>query len=221
MTKEKTDEILYVDIHEAQDRVELARARFRGIVEVVPLPTGDYVCGDMAFEWKQDDFVQSCYKRLIFQQMEELKEVYPNSYLIVAKNFNNIAYRFKHRNMAVGSVSSLIRRGHPPIFATNQKLAMDIMISTFHKHLDGGSGDIDTAFRTKLTPRRVASDSDWQLQVLQALPKLGEKKAKEILAHFGSLKAVINASPEDLKKIKGVKKLAERWHAIINAEYKE
>jgi ERCC4-type nuclease len=60
-----------------------------------------------------------------------------------------------------------------------------------------------------------------QTRIIGNLPGVGPKIARALLEHFGSVKAVSNASKEELMKVEKIgKKKAERIHAAINSDYR-
>lgn len=53
-----------------------------------------------------------------------------------------------------------------------------------------------------------------QLYILQGLPSIGPERARRLLARFGSVEAIVNAQPEDLRSVEGIgKQIADklRW----------
>ena len=53
-----------------------------------------------------------------------------------------------------------------------------------------------------------------QLYILQGFPNIGPERARRLLARFGSVEAIVNARPEELRSIEGVgKQIADklRW----------
>jgi len=53
-----------------------------------------------------------------------------------------------------------------------------------------------------------------QLYILQGLPSIGPERARRLLARFGSVEAIVNAQPKDLRSVEGIgKQIADklRW----------
>jgi len=62
--------------------------------------------------------------------------------------------------------------------------------------------------------RRLRGKPALQLFILQGLPNIGPERARRLLARFGSVGAVVNARPDELRSVKGIgKQVAEklRW----------
>jgi len=57
--------------------------------------------------------------------------------------------------------------------------------------------------------------------MVSALPSVGPAVARNLLKHFGSVQAVVNASEEELQKVELVgPKIAERIRELMGSEYK-
>jgi len=56
---------------------------------------------------------------------------------------------------------------------------------------------------------------------VEALPMVGPKLARALLTHFGSVRAVMNASEEELKEVEKLgEKKAKVIRALIDYQYK-
>ena len=59
-----------------------------------------------------------------------------------------------------------------------------------------------------------------QLFIIESLPNVGPVTARKLLEEFQSVKAVMNASEEDLKKVEGIgNKIAQRIIRVINSGF--
>jgi fanconi anemia group M protein len=57
--------------------------------------------------------------------------------------------------------------------------------------------------------------------LVEGLPGVGPRRARLLLAHFGTPAAVMCASPEELAQVPGIgKKSALRIWQVVNAEYR-
>lgn len=74
----------------------------------------------------------------------------------------------------------------------------------------------DEAHRFAITYHRKRRKKETIKSILDEIPKVGEKKKKELIKHFGSVEKIASASIEDLTTVPGIgKKLAETiWHFL-------
>ena len=70
--------------------------------------------------------------------------------------------------------------------------------------------------------KKVMSIKEQQEYVVSSLPNIGPLIAKELLEKFDSVKAVVNASEEELKDVDKVGKIkAKQIHDIVTRKYKQ
>jgi len=62
----------------------------------------------------------------------------------------------------------------------------------------------DESHRFAITTHRNKKKKDVKKSLLDQVPNIGAKRKKSLLLHFGSVKAVIQASPSDLKAVEGI-----------------
>jgi ERCC4-type nuclease len=56
--------------------------------------------------------------------------------------------------------------------------------------------------------------------IIEGLPQISSVIAKRLLEHFGSIRALSNASEQELQEVPGVgKKIAQDIYQVINEQY--
>lgn len=61
-----------------------------------------------------------------------------------------------------------------------------------------------------------------QLFILQGLPRIGPERARRLIAHFGSVEAVVKAKAEELRVVSGIgKRIAERLRWCVEQPRRE
>jgi Fanconi anemia group M protein len=69
--------------------------------------------------------------------------------------------------------------------------------------------------------KKAYSEEEWQLLVLESLPEVGPKIARNLLKKFKSIRGIANASVEELMQVEKIgKEKAKRIYEIINREWK-
>ncbi len=70
---------------------------------------------------------------------------------------------------------------------------------------------------SRAIPKKAMSDEEWKIYVLSSFPFVGEKIARALLSHFGSIERIATASVEELKNVEGIgEKKARRIHELFH-----
>lgn len=89
----------------------------------------------------------------------------------------------------------------------------------FLKYLDEKVGE-GSFTRVPVMQKRAWKPEELLVYVVSSLPGIGTKTAANLLEHFGSVRAVMNASREQLMEVDGVgPKRAEEVHSVLTAVY--
>ncbi len=190
-----------VDIHEPADYP----AQFTSLgadVKKVALQVGDYIVSDRcAIERKtRQDFEASIVDGRLFSQAGNLCASYERPVMIVEGRPNLSSGISK--NALLGAYASLVCDYGLSVFFVKSKNAFCRLVLAFAKYEQKGRGKMLPVY----AKRKSLSIEKMQLAVLESMPMIGPKYARNLLVHFGTLKNVANAPFDELVKVKGLGK---------------
>jgi len=175
--------------------------------------SGDYNSNRVAFERKESDFSPSVYDRRLARQLTAMREEAEFSFLVITRTWDEVKRDLSKRGVSdevlIGIVASCCLAGYPPIFVGDGYDATRLMERIARK-----AGED----RNRLyVPKPEKPDpGEYAVALVEALPGVGRTRAKTLLAHFGSVRAIANASTEQLMEVKGIGKgSAERIASIF------
>ena len=212
--------IIQIDYREHCDKLKEVLCGYGFQLDIKPLKIGDYIIQpDTVVERKTiRDFCISILDGRLFSQAYRLVNLEERAILMIeGESFTkNIPVDIGIKQIK-GVLITLAQTFHLPILRTlNQEdsawhlkqLAMQ------RKRLGQNKGSLHS-----YTPKKQQTKKEY---ILRGLPGIGSKLAKELLEEFGSIKNIINASPEALSKINGLgdKKIKE-IHDILREEQSE
>lgn len=217
----KTDGfIVLVDSREMRARVIKELEASGAGIEVSTLEVGDYVVSDrVCIERKTaEDFLSTLFDpgRGLFEQIINLKREYLRPVLIIE---GEGLYTKRRINPAVihGVIASItIDYGMPVLFTKDEaETAAYIYTMARREQVDRKRSVSDHARKAGHTlPER-------QEYLVSAISEVGPVIAKNLLRHFGSVKAIADAPAEELVKVERVgPKTAARIREIMDAEYR-
>lgn len=159
-------------------------------------------------------FLQGIVDKTLFTSAIYLQEHFQVPVLILE---GQIDYHYTSFNpqAARGALSSmLLLHGVSVLSALDVRETADL-IATMARQEQAGIPDIS------LVPKRkTTSVADMQRRVVEMLPGCGRTVARNLLQHFGSVRRIVNAFPEELRGVRGVgPKTATQIVDVVNAEY--
>jgi len=189
---------LIVDVNEPEDLVERLRT-FHVEFEVRRIAPGDYVLGPIGIERKTlHDFFSSLIRKRLFEQVQRLREAYPQPLVVLEGDLAEIS-TFRHPQSVLGALLALEVSERVPVLATADKDQTALLLSVLWRRQDKAAAE----YGLRHKPKGMTLE-ERQRFILEGLPNVGEVLARNLLEHFGSVRAVLSASEEELKRVPGI-----------------
>jgi len=195
--------------------IDLMRAR--GIdVQAKHVTCGDVILdGVITVERKPaDDFIVSIIDGRFFKQMANLKTNSDHPVLLIEGNPFQTGLKMTRSAIRGALVNVQTVWNVPVVYSRSIEDSIGLMLIIAHQfkkmfHV--------MPLRAGYRPRRLSTRP---LYILQGFPGIGPHLAKRLLNHFGSVAAVLGASSETLKGVKGVGRvIAENIREVLDAEW--
>ncbi|MEK6875753.1 MAG: ERCC4 domain-containing protein [Nanoarchaeota archaeon] len=173
-------------------------------IEFRELKIGDYIVKDVIIERKTiSDFISSMInKRLIFQ-LENMQQFDKKLLIIEGIDEQELYSNEKfieggmHPNSIRGFLLSILLKYKVPIIFTKNSDDSAVFLSLIAR-----KKSIELSLKNKRKP--LSKKHQLQL-IIEGFPSIGPKSAKKLLKEFKTIKNIINAPEEELKKVLGKK----------------
>jgi Fanconi anemia group M protein len=211
--KVENEPIIQIDHRECHSKVPDCLKELHCKIQIVTLRTGDYIVNQQVLVERKtaDDFVVSLIQGRLFDQCERLVKGRNQPLIIIEGNPLHTNHDIEDEAIHGALISLATRWVIPVLFTkdardTARKLMVIAKQNLKYSVFIGRHG-----YKPKNRRRK-------QLLLLQALPLIGVHMSACLLDHFGSIKAVMEASESDLKKVDGIgDKRAGEIFAFIRA----
>jgi len=206
-----------VDLRESQFVIEALRKMEARVIEKMISP-GDYVVGEgFAVERKTfRDFIQSIYKKRLFEQIERLHQAYPRCCLVIEGDIGYGLTSLYNPQIFWGALAKATAEWSIPIIFTVDEAQTAHFIFSLAKKLQEEKGE---AVMVRYKPKFYATATQQRFAV-QGLPKIGPKLADRLLKKFGSVRRVFTATRFELLRVEGFgKKRAEEISRFLDRTY--
>ena len=169
----------------------------------------------MGVERKEvDDFLASRMDGRLFQQARSLRRSY-QSPLMIIEGEDLFTRRRISEDAVYGALASItVDFGIPIISTKDDKETAQVLLAVAKREAaEGRVPGIRGEKGTMLLQER-------QQFIIEGLPNISGVIAQRLLAHFGSVRGVLQASEKDLMEVKGVgKKIAKGIRETLDAPY--
>ncbi|MDI6643909.1 MAG: DEAD/DEAH box helicase [Methanobacteriaceae archaeon] len=209
--------LIYADSRESNSKVLRELDKLNVDIRIKSLAVADYqVSNEVAIERKTaKDFVNSIIDKRLYKQAKELVENFKNPLIILEGD--DLYSGFIHPNAIRGALASITVDFRIPIIPTRSQEDTASMIfrialrEQMHERPE-------IQIRTEKKPLTLMEQ---QLYIVESLPNVGPVTAKKLLEEFGSVKNIICASEEDLRKVEGIgNKIARDIRKVLDSSIK-
>ncbi len=185
--------------------------------EMVNLPVGDYLLifqdyGVLVERKSSGDFINSMKSNRLWEQMrrmlapEVMDTPIKRRALLLHGTFEDLltlsGFGWNHLMGAFMEIQ--YRYGIPVFFAENDEAFKEFFRILIKREEEGkNEGEIEPRW-ARVPPRRVMSEEEWKIYALSSLPYIGDKLARKLLKHFGSIEKIARANIVELKKVEGI-----------------
>jgi ERCC4-type nuclease len=157
---------------------------------------GDYIVGPIGIERKRlTDFFSSIVKKRLFEQVRRLRDAYPQPLVLLEGDLAEIS-TYKHPQSLLGALAALEITERVPVLTTADVEQTAIMLSVIWKRQDASAASYGLRHKPK-----ALSLGQRQRFLVEGLPSVGETLARNLLERFGSVRGVIDAPEEELRKV--------------------
>ena len=182
------------------------------------LQTADYVLSPRcAVEFKTvEDFAQSIIDGRLLDQLKQLKKNYERPVMLVEGTQDLFKVRNIHPNAIRGMLATIAVSYGIPVIYTKDTKDTAAQLQAIAKREQAMQKESWQPHSEK----RTMSLQEQQEYIISAMPNVGLQLAKDLLKHFKSVKNVVNASEDELKKVDGVgDKKAKSIKDAVEKEY--
>jgi len=171
-------------------------------ISFAALTAGDYIINDQIIIERKtaDDFIQSMIDNRLFEQCSKLKK--DSRRVLVLIEGNPYKTRNKIDTLAVkGAILSILTAWQiPVIYSQSADNSAELMMMLGTQSL---KYNVHIRMYKGYKPKKIKSQ---RLRFLQGIPSTGPAISSRLMDYFGSIKSIVNASDDELRKIKGIGK---------------
>jgi len=208
---------IIVDLRESRFVIKALQKMEAKVINKMISP-GDYVVGEgFAVERKTfQDFVQSVYKKRLFEQMERLHQAYPRCCLVIEGDVGYGLASLRNPLVFWGALAkATVEWNIPTVFTINEEQTAQFIFSLAKKLQEEEKERVAVRYKPKFYAR-----VDQQRFTVQGLPRIGPKLADRLLRTFGSVRKVFTATKDEWLKVEGFgRKRIEEISQLLDEPY--
>ena len=215
LVKNSSTPIIFYDDREEKSNVIQELKKLNVILIKKRLDVADYLIGEnIGVERKTyKDFLRSIYEGRLFDQIQRLREVFPNPILIIEKYYK--ITNEKDKKIEISTISRLFVDYNCLVFFSRgeKDTAYFLYRLAYYNQIKLGKLPVIGIKKKSLSDKEVA------INMLTCLPGIGRKRAEEILKRFKSIKNFVNAPITKILGVRGLDaKTAKRIKRILEGQ---
>src|SRR3989344_7666983 len=144
----------------------------------------------------QEDFLNSIIDKRLLRQLFDMKEHFQSQLLIIEGNSNLYSLRKFHPNSIRGMLAAIAIDLQIPIITTRSVSDTASFIATIAKRLEKPGKEIGL-----VAMKKPLSIKEHQEFIIESFPGIGPVLAKSLLHELKTIKNIVSANEEALKKI--------------------
>ena len=189
-----------IDDRETSSKVVEELSGMGAAIRLERLPQGDYAIGDRILVERKTarDFVDTLINRDLLGQAKALADAVPRPVMVI-EGGDIYTQRDMNPNALRGVLAALAIDMGITLLFTRDELETARMLFVIAKREERERGE-----RKTHPHKSFKSAKDEQEYIVSAFPEIGMKNARLLLAHFGSIQGIANASSEELVAVKGI-----------------
>lgn len=190
-----------VDDRETASRVAERLHELGASITLERLESGDYAIGDRILVERKtvQDFMNTLVERDLFGQIRAMADAAPRPILVIEGEEDLYAVRNIHPNAIRGTLAAITVDMGVALIRTRDASDTAEMLYVLAQRERSERGE--RKVHPKKSYRSVREEQEY---ALAAFPNVGLKSARLLLEHFGSLKAIVDAEPEELASVHGI-----------------
>ncbi|MGB9749075.1 MAG: DEAD/DEAH box helicase [Candidatus Woesearchaeota archaeon] len=211
--------VIIVDHREKNSRIIKELIDLGVKIELKSLEIADYVLSDrVAVEVKTTyDFIDSIVDGRLLEQIKSLKENYERPLMLIEGVEDIYSIRQVHKNAINGMLTTIIiNYGIPMLWTKNPKETAELLFMIAKKEQEKKQNNFELHSKKPLTLK------EQQEYIISSFPGIGNALSKPLLKKFGTVKNIVNATEEELKKVELIgDKKAKQIRRVLDSFYDE
>jgi len=186
-------------------------------IESKQLDVGDYIVSSrIGIERKKvEDYLNTLIEKKLFLQLRKLRDAYSRPVLILEGEGLLKKRNISHNAIFGSLVSTIVDYGIPIITTKSPQETADLLFIMANREQKQGNKAVSIRGE-----KWSMSTPEQQQFIIEGLPNISAVLAKRLLQSFGSVKAIFNATEEELCEVHGIgKNIAAEIVKLLNDEY--